>query len=61
MSKFLVSLIAMALLLCINPANAATYIYTGVNYISATGPYDTGMSITGSITTSSPIPPVNGH
>lgn len=38
-------------------ANAETYIYTGKNFTSANGDYTTNMQVTGSITTSSPIPP----
>ena len=38
-------------------ANAETYIYTGKNYTDANGDYTTDMRVTGSITTSAPIPP----
>jgi len=50
------SIVALASMIA-SDANAETYIYTGKNYTNANGDYTTAMRITGSITTSSPIPP----
>lgn len=55
MLKFIT--ICMALILSLGGyANATTYNYTGTNFIDGLGSYTSGMSVTGSITTSSPIP-----
>jgi len=52
-------LIGIALLACLisGYANAATYTFTGNNFTSVNGVYTTAMKITGSVTTSVPIPP----
>ncbi len=39
-----------------NIANATTYTYTGERYATVSGVYTTSMAITGSFTTSSPLP-----
>ncbi len=41
----------------VNTAQAVTYFYSGEEFVQVFGDYDTTMSVTGSITTSSPIPP----
>lgn len=56
MKRILISLALLASLIS-GYAHATTYSYTGDNFTSATGVYSTAMRITGTITTSSPIPP----
>jgi len=52
-------LISIALLACLisGYAHAVTYTYTGQNYTYVEPPYTTDMKVTGSFTTSTPIPP----
>jgi hypothetical protein len=56
MKRILRSLVVLSLLLS-GYAYATTYTFTGTNYESVSGSYTTAMRVTGSITTSSPIPP----
>jgi len=56
MKNLLLSLTVLASMIG-SHAYAETYIYTGKNYTDANGSYTTDMRITGSITTSAPIPP----
>jgi hypothetical protein len=57
MKKTRVILSALVMLLTSQFASAEVYTYTGPNFTSVSGPYTTSMSVTGTITTSSPIPP----
>lgn len=56
MNKVLIACVALFSLTA-NYAYAETYTYTGLNFTDVEGAYTTDMSVTGSITTSSPIPP----
>ena len=57
MNRIAASLLALVFLVSGYQASAEIYTYTGQNYNVATAPYTTAMSITGTITTSGPIPP----
>jgi hypothetical protein len=52
-------LIGIALLACLTSsyAHAVTYTYTGQNYTTANGMYMPAMRVTGTFTTSTPVPP----
>lgn len=56
MKRIVLSFAVFALLI-VNYAYAATYTYTGDNYTMATGVYTADMRVTGTLVTSSPIPP----
>ena len=60
MKRIVLSFAALALLIG-NYAYATTYTYTGANYTEAYGVLTTDMQVTGTITTSSPIPPNSGN
>jgi hypothetical protein len=53
MKKFLIGIAVLVS----SYAHAEVYTYSGANFSVAFGAYTTAMSVTGSITTSSPIPP----
>lgn len=56
MKKIIINLMALALL-AVGSVKAETYSYSGKNYDNVIAPYTTDMQVTGSITTSIPIPP----
>ncbi len=56
MNKFLAGFIVLALLASSN-VYAVVYNYTGPNFTNVSGAYTTSMRVTGSFSTSSPIPP----
>jgi len=56
MRRTLLTFAVFALLIS-NYAYATTYTYTGENFDQVYGDYTTGMNVTGTIVTSSPIPP----
>jgi len=59
MKRIVLSFAVLALLIG-NYAYATTYTYTGGRYNMGGSPYDEGMRVTGTLVTSSPIPPNSG-
>lgn len=55
--KRIVLCVAMLALLISNYAYATTYTYTAPNFTTVQGVYTTSMKITGTVVTSSPVPP----
>lgn len=56
MKRMMMGFVVLALLIS-NYAYATTYTYTGQNFTQIYSPYTTDMRVTGTIVTSSPIPP----
>lgn len=57
MKRFILALLAATSCAIGTSALAQTYTYTGNNYTSASGSYDTGMSVTGEFTTAAALAP----